>query len=56
MGHPSDEAYRLPLTIPPQQDLFMQACRKHTIFLEKWVYQGSSGAVYPYPVIDKALG
>ena len=23
------------------------------MFLEKRVYQGSSGAVYPYPVIDK---
>ena len=23
------------------------------MFLEKRVYQGSSGAVYPFPVIDK---
>ncbi len=26
---------------------------KHPVFLEKRVYQGSSGAVYPYPVIEK---
>ncbi|MDR2765122.1 MAG: DUF5107 domain-containing protein [Tannerella sp.] len=26
---------------------------KHPMFLEKRVYQGSSGAVYPYPVIEK---
>lgn len=26
---------------------------KHPMFLEKRVYQGSSGKVYPYPVIDK---
>ena len=26
---------------------------KHPIFLEKRVYQGSSGAVYPHPVIEK---
>ena len=25
---------------------------KNPIFLEKRVYQGSSGAVYPYPVIE----
>ena len=28
---------------------------KNPIFLEKRVYQGSSGAVYPYPVIEKIL-
>lgn len=28
---------------------------KNPRFLEKRVYQGSSGAVYPYPVIDKIL-
>ena len=27
--------------------------RKDPIFLEKRVYQGSSGAVYPYPVVEK---
>ena len=26
---------------------------KNPVFLEKRVYQGSSGAVYPYPVIEK---
>ena len=26
---------------------------KNPMFLEKRVYQGSSGKVYPYPVIDK---
>lgn len=26
---------------------------KNPMFLEKRVYQGSSGVVYPYPVIDK---
>lgn len=29
---------------------------KHPMFLEKRVYQGSSGKVYPYPVIDKIYG
>ena len=28
---------------------------KNPMFLEKRVYQGSSGRVYPYPVIDKIL-
>lgn len=27
---------------------------KNPIFLEKRVYQGSSGVVYPYPVIEKS--
>lgn len=31
------------------------ACDKNPMFLEKRVYQGSSGRVYPYPVIDKIL-
>jgi len=26
---------------------------RNPMFLEKRVYQGSSGRVYPYPVIDK---
>ncbi len=30
-------------------------CDKNPMFLEKRVYQGSSGRVYPYPVIDKIL-
>ena len=28
---------------------------KNPIFLEKRVYQGSSGAVYPYPVVEKMM-
>jgi hypothetical protein len=28
---------------------------KHPVFLEKRVYQGSSGSVYPYPVVEKIL-
>ena len=28
---------------------------KNPMFLEKRVYQGSSGRVYPYPVVDKIL-
>ncbi len=31
------------------------AQEKNPMFLEKRVYQGSSGRVYPYPVIDKIL-
>jgi hypothetical protein len=27
--------------------------QKNPLFLEKRVYQGSSGAVYPYPVIER---
>lgn len=27
---------------------------KNPIFLEKRVYQGSSGSVYPYPVVEKS--
>ena len=29
------------------------APEKNPMFLEKRVYQGSSGVVYPYPVIEK---
>ena len=28
---------------------------KNPIFLEKRVYQGSSGVVYPYPVLNRCL-
>jgi hypothetical protein len=28
---------------------------KNPLFLEKRVYQGSSGVVYPYPVIDRVF-
>ncbi len=30
-------------------------CDRNPMFLEKRVYQGSSGRVYPYPVIDRIL-
>lgn len=29
------------------------AAEKNPIFLEKRVYQGSSGKVYPYPTVEK---
>ncbi|MDR1525433.1 MAG: DUF5107 domain-containing protein, partial [Tannerella sp.] len=29
---------------------------KNPVFLERRVYQGSSGVVYPYPVIEKISG
>src|SRR5512139_3021707 len=32
------------------------APEKNPMFLEKRVYQGSSGSVYPYPVIEKITG
>ena len=28
---------------------------KNPMFMEKRVYQGSSGVVYPYPIIDRIL-
>jgi tetratricopeptide (TPR) repeat protein len=38
------------VTIPTYE---IGKAEKNPIFLEKRVYQGSSGAVYPYPVIEK---
>ena len=41
-----------------QEDIFIPTYKigipdKNPMFLEKRVYQGSSGVVYPHPVIDK---
>ena len=41
-----EEAIRIPTYKTGEPD-------KNPMFLEKRVYQGSSGAVYPYAVIDK---
>src|SRR5574344_2021548 len=44
------KAWREKVTIPTYE---IGKAEKNPIFLEKRVYQGSSGAVYPYPVIEK---
>lgn len=46
------EVWRQKVTIPTYG---VGAPDKNPMFLEKRVYQGSSGKVYPYPVIDKIL-
>lgn len=46
------EVWRETITIPTYG---VGAPDKNPMFLEKRVYQGSSGKVYPYPVIDKIL-
>lgn len=43
------KAWKETVTIPTYE---VGAPEKNPIFLEKRVYQGSSGAVYPYPVIE----
>ncbi len=43
------KAWREKVVIPTYE---VGAPEKNPIFLEKRVYQGSSGAVYPYPVIE----
>ena len=43
------KAWREKVTIPTYE---IGKAEKNPIFLEKRVYQGSSGAVYPYPVIE----
>ena len=43
------KAWREVVTIPTYE---VGASEKNPIFLEKRVYQGSSGVVYPYPVIE----
>lgn len=43
------KAWKETVVIPTYE---VGAPEKHPIFLEKRVYQGSSGAVYPYPVIE----
>ena len=44
------KAWRERITIPTYE---VGKPEKNPIFLEKRVYQGSSGVVYPYPVIEK---
>ena len=44
------KAWKETVTIPTYE---VGAPEKNPIFLEKRVYQGSSGVVYPYPVIEK---
>ncbi len=44
------KAWRESVTIPTYE---VGEAEKTPIFLEKRVYQGSSGVVYPYPVIEK---
>ena len=44
------KAWRESVVIPTYE---VGRAEKNPIFLEKRVYQGSSGAVYPYPVIEK---
>jgi len=46
------KVYREKVTIPTYG---IGKPEKNPIFLEKRVYQGSSGSVYPYPVIEKIL-
>lgn len=43
------KAWREIVTIPTYE---VGKPEKNPIFLEKRVYQGSSGVVYPYPVIE----
>ena len=43
------KAWKETVTIPTYE---VGAPEKNPIFLEKRVYQGSSGVVYPYPVIE----
>lgn len=42
-------AWRELVTIPTYE---IGKAEKNPIFLEKRVYQGSSGVVYPYPVVE----
>ncbi len=44
------KAWRESVTIPTYE---IGMAEKNPIFLEKRVYQGSSGVVYPYPVVEK---
>ena len=44
------KAWREQVTIPTYE---VGAPEKNPIFLENRVYQGSSGVVYPYPVIER---
>lgn len=49
VGGESVKAWREIVTIPTYE---IGKAEKNPIFLEKRVYQGSSGVVYPYPVIE----
>ena len=44
------KAWSEKVTIPTYE---IGIAEKHPMFLEKRVYQGSSGSVYPHPVIEK---
>ena len=46
----SVQAWHEDVTIPTYE---IGKAEKNPIFLEKRVYQGSSGVVYPYPVVEK---
>ena len=48
-GTASVRAWRETVTIPTYE---VGKAEKNPMFLEKRVYQGSSGVVYPYPVIE----
>src|SRR6185369_4457963 len=47
--HCAVRAWREPITIPTYEAGSPDA---NPVFLEKRVYQGSSGTVYPYPVVE----
>src|SRR5215203_3371880 len=48
----SVKAWSEPVSIPTYR---IGAPNKNPMFLEKRIYQGSSGAVYPHPVIDRVF-
>src|SRR5215203_1365757 len=48
----SVKAWSEPVSIPTYR---IGAPNKNPMFLEKRIYQGSSGAVYPHPVIDQVF-
>ncbi len=50
MGKTNVKAWYEEVTIPTYE---IGTPEKNPIFLEKRVYQGSSGVVYPYPVVEK---
>src|SRR5215210_7903353 len=52
MDDDSVKAWSEQVSIPTYQ---IGAPNKNPMFLEKRIYQGSSGAVYPHPVIDQVF-
>ena len=50
MSHSPVRVWRAPVTLPTYEP---QAPDRNPMFLEKRVYQGSSGKVYPLPFIDR---